>query len=130
MLFICKGDYLSISNEFSIINWIHEFNSQDISTMLEFFYFKYIEFTDKYISSVNFLPRDPSHPLWLDTTTLKLIRKKNKAWAKYKVTKQQSDFLAFVKIRNFTTSAIKNAKFVYEHIKIIPKIFGICSLFH
>ena len=85
--------------------------------MWEFFHSKYIEFTDKHISSVNVSPRDPSRPLWLDTSyyTLKLIRKKDKAWAKYKVTKKQSDFLAFVKIRNSTTSAIRNAKSVYEH---------------
>ena len=96
--------------------------------MWEFFYSKYIEFTDKYIPSVNFSPRDPSCPLWLDNTTLKLIRKKRKAWAKHKVTKQQSDFLAFVKIRNSTTSAIRDAKSVYEHnlaldIKNNPKAY-------
>ena len=81
--FYARGNYLSMSNTFSSINWIHEFNGQNISTMWEFFYSKYIEFTDKYILPVNFSPRDPSHPLWLDNATLKLIGKKYKAWAKY-----------------------------------------------
>ena len=92
--------------------------------MWEFFHSKYIEFTDKHIVSVNV---SPSHPLRLDTTTWKLIRKKHKAWDKYKVTKQQLDFPAFVKIRNSTTSAIR-IESVYEHnlafdIKNNPKKF-------
>ena len=73
-----RGNYLSTSNEFSSINWIHEFNSQDISTMWEFCYSKYTEFTDKYIPSVNFSSRDPSRPLWLDATTLKLLGRSTK----------------------------------------------------
>ena len=52
--------------------------------------------------------------MWMNSTVLKSVKQKHKAWMKYKATRLRSDFIAYTRYRNLSTDAVGNAKFVFE----------------
>ena len=84
---------------------------------------------DKYIPSVNFSSaKARSYPLWLNKEVLRVIKLKHKAWNKYLFTRQKSDYDAYSKIRNHSTSMVRKARQLFEtnlasNIKTNPNKF-------
>jgi len=55
-----------------------------------------------------------SNPCGWIFTTLKTAKQKCKALTKYKVTKQQSDYVTYTKCRNRSTIAVRDTKYMFE----------------
>ena len=60
-------------------------------------------------------------PSWMSSSALHKIRLKRKAWMKYKIFQNDSDFVAYTKCRNEATKAVKAYKQCFEK-SIIDKI--------
>ena len=81
---------------------------------------------DKYIPTRIF--KSYSKPKWLDSSTLKLIKQKHKAWNTYKATRHYADFILYTRSINIATASIRKAKSTFESnlaisIKNDPSLF-------
>ena len=79
--------------------------------MWDFFHSKYIYLRDLFVPSATLLDKDSTCPPWLNHGVVKMLRKKHKAWIRYKMTRQKSDFLSYIKIRNFATEAVRTTQY-------------------
>ena len=94
--------------------------------MWSVFHTKILSLINKYIPTCIFKPN--SKPKWLDSSTLRLIKKKHKAWNTYKATRRHTDFILYTKSRNIATSSIRKAKSTFEfnlaiNVKHNPSLF-------
>ena len=124
-----KGDYESINEKLLDEDWTVLFQDLSISAMWEVFHSKLLYLMDKCIPSVNFSSaKARSYPLWLNKEVLRVVKSKHKAWNKYLFTRKKSDYDAYSKIRNHSTSMVRKARQLFEtnlasNIKNNPKKF-------
>ena len=52
--------------------------------------------------------------MWMNSAALKAVKQKCKAWMKYKATRQMSNFVAYSRRRNLSTTAVRDAKYMFE----------------
>ena len=124
-----KGDYELINEDLFNEDWMVLFQDLNVSAMWEIFHSKLLYLMNKYIPSINFSStKVRSHPLWLNKEILRVIKLKHKAWNKYLITRQKSDFDAYSKIRNHSTFMVRKARLLFEaklatNVKDNPKKF-------
>ena len=73
-----NGDYESMKHELLNTNWEQIFENLNMQCMWSVFHSKVLLLIDKYIPTRIF--KSYSKPKWLDSSTLKLIKQKHKAW--------------------------------------------------
>ena len=72
--------------------------------------------------------RNNSKPLWMQRNVMRVIRKKRRLWKRYSTTQDYQSYLAYKKVQNEATSAIRKAKREFEkkladNAKKNPKAF-------
>ena len=68
----------------------------------------------KWYVPITVYPESSNVPQWKNDFISRLIKRKRKAWFKYKSTLSHSNYLAYAKYRNSSTEAVRNAKFYFE----------------
>ena len=74
---------------------------------------------DKYVPTQTFEPN--SRTKWLNSSTLKAIKQKHKAWSTYKATHHHDDYVSYTTKRNIATAAVKRAKSDFE-LKLVDSV--------
>ena len=64
----------------------------------------------------------------MNSATSKAVKWKHTAWLKYKATKRMSDFVAYTKFRNLSTTAVRDAKYMFEK-KLASEVKSNSNLF-
>ena len=108
-----RGDYQSITSELLNINWPILFNGLDIDAIWSIFHSTMLQLIDKHVPTILISLSGP-RPMWMNSATLKAVNLKRKAWMKYKATRRISDFVAYTKYRNLSTTAVRHAKYTFE----------------
>ena len=107
-------------------NWEQIFENLNTQCMWSVFHSKVLLLIDKYIPTCIF--KSNSKPKWLDSSTLKLIKQKHKAWNTYKATQHYADFISYTRSKNVATASIRKAKSTFESnlaisVKNNPSLF-------
>ena len=89
-----QGDYQSMTSELLNINWTTLFNGLDIDATWSLLHSTMLHLIDKYVPT-QFIGSPGPKPMWMNSTTLKAVKQKRKAWMKYKTTKRMSGFVAY-----------------------------------
>ena len=74
-----------MTSELLNINWSTLFNGLDIDTTWSLFHSTMLHLIDKYVQTQLINLSGPK-PMWMNSTTLKAVKQKHKAWMKYKAT--------------------------------------------
>lgn len=93
-----RGDYQSLNNDISAINWEHEFSRRSIDESVEFFNQSLYELQKKYIPQKSNRPN--SYPIWYSPSLIKVIKEKHKYSKKFKIYGNRSDELTFKLLRD------------------------------
>ena len=120
-----KGNYDKMRQEMSALEWNLENKSTNtISNQIKEAIHKTMENNIPKIKQ----RKNNNQPRWLDTKTLRKIKKKHRLFKRYLLTKGGADYLNFIKARRKCKRAIKSAKREYErkvakHSKSNPRQF-------
>jgi len=87
-----RRDYTSITRHLLNINWKVLFEGLNTEEMWSLLHSKLLYLIDEYVPIQNFEPN--SRPKWLNSSTLKAIKPKNKAWNTYKATHRHDDYVS------------------------------------
>jgi len=88
-----KGDYDSIRNNLSEIDWLELFDGKDTITCYDIFCGKLKRLIDDYIPKIK--RKTKKRCLWLDRNVLKIIKRRNKKWSLYSRSKMHVDFCSY-----------------------------------
>ena len=116
-----------MTSELLNINWPILFNGLDIDATWSIFHSTMLQLIDKYVPTILISPSGP-RPMWMNSATLKAVKLKRKAWMRYKATRRISDFVAYTKYRNLSTTAVRHAKYTFEK-NLASKVKSDCNLF-
>ncbi|KAL0902478.1 hypothetical protein ABMA27_000336 [Loxostege sticticalis] len=92
-----KGDYDSLSEEISNIDWTNEFCNKSLESSVDFFYSTLYTLRDKYIPHK--LVVYSSNPKWYSSALIKAIKEKRKYEHKYKTYKNRCDLESYYILR-------------------------------
>ena len=108
----CKGDYDSIRDRLSDIEWntIDEMNDED---SWNFFIKQVCDSIEKHVPLKKFnLTRKKQQ--WVDSACLNSIKAKHNAWNRYIHTQDRTDYFKYCKERNRCTKVTRNSKKKFE----------------
>ena len=96
-----KGDYLSINEEFSALDWnsILDTQSDNIDNMVDSFYGAVYSVCDKYIPKKTIKPKSNTYPHWFSSELIEIIQDKKRIHRLYKRFDLESDYVKFVVLR-------------------------------
>ena len=100
-------------------NWEVLFEGLNTEKMWLLFHSKLLFLIDKYVPTQTF--ESNSKPKWLNSSTLKAIKQKHKAWNTYKATHHHVDYLSYTTKRNIATATVKRAKSNFE-LKLVDSV--------
>ena len=107
-----KGDYESMAEDLSNIDWYTLFKDLDTAEMWGVFHSELLCLIDKYVPIVNSsTAKGHSRSGWLSRVVSKA---KHKAWNRYHFTRQTFDYQIYSKARNHCTSLVRKAKLSFE----------------
>ena len=107
-----RGDYNSLRQKLSIVNWNSLFVPNDIDCITSNITKTILDIADKVIPN-RIITINKNDPPWITSDVKKAIRKKNRSHKKAKETKTPYYWAKFRKIRNKCNSVVKNAKINY-----------------
>lgn len=93
-----KGDFSSINNEISAIDWVNIFANRSLDECVDYFYSTMADLRNKYIPSKSIRPN--SYPIWYSSSLIRLIKEKSKYHRKYKLYGRLSDEITFKMLRD------------------------------
>ena len=123
-----KGNYSMATHMFRNINWNEVLTGNDVESMWMTFLSYYTSIVEQCVPTYR---TDRSRKLkkWMNMSVLRLVRQKEEAWKKYrKNTNSKRLYRKYQHVRNNVTTAVRNAKFEFEHrlareVKRNPKAF-------
>jgi len=98
-----------LMDEINRINWNHLYKLSEVDDMVSFFTTNIINIFDR-LAPLNYRRITTRSPKWLNNAIRKLIALKNRALSKYNGTRSADDWLRYKKLRNMTSSAIRQEK--------------------
>lgn len=121
-----RGNYESINNEISKIDWIDELSSGTVDEAVTFFYNKFVLLRDLYVPSKRITNK--SYPNWYSAALIKLLNEKHRYFKKFKRYGKRSDEESFKLLRDRAknlenTCYRKYIKLVEDSIQNNPKQF-------
>ena len=123
-----KGNYGKALSMFSDVCWERELGGKDVDQMWETFC-KFFSIVVKQCVLLYDIGKLRKSKKWMNKHLLEMIRKKEEAWKKYRKNMKLKRLLKrYQYTRNKVTSAVRKAKFEYEHklakeVKNNPKAF-------
>ena len=108
-----SGDYHNFNEELLDIDWDGLLTGMSVEDMWATFHARYIALLKRYVP-ITVYSESCNVPQWMNSSVSRLIKRKRKAWFKYKSTLSHSNYLAYAKCRNASTEAVRNAKFCFE----------------
>ena len=122
-----KANYVEIRRELSEINWVELFRDREVEEMYQILVGILCELIDKYVPKT-VCSAGKRKPKWMTSEVRNQIRDKVRAWKRLKARKTPRRAEKYRRIRNLTTSVIRQAKKAFikklcEDIKVNPKHF-------
>ena len=122
-----KANYVEIRRELSEINWVELFRDREVEEMYQILVGILCELTDKYVPKT-VCSAGKRKTKWMTSEVRNQIRDKERAWKRLKARKTPRRAEEYRRIRNLTTSVIRQAKKAFikklcEDIKVNPKHF-------
>ena len=123
-----KGDYISMSDSLSQVNWEDELADKTCNHAWESFHNIMSTAIKKHIPKFKEKKNSRKSNLWADKTVREAITNKNRAWNTYKRNKTVDNWNSFTTVRNKANKIVLNAKYNFEQriamdIKTNPKQF-------
>ena len=94
------------------VQWAQIFESLLVDEMWSHFHDTFTTLINEYIPTSDM--HNPKVASWMSPTALHKSRLKRKAWMKYKITQNDSDFVAYTQCRNDATKAVRACKRCFE----------------
>jgi len=107
-----KADYGAIRNYLHEVNWESVFEDKDVSEMWEIFRDKVTALCEKHVPLKK--PNKKVKNIWMTKDTLKEIKKREKAWRRYKSFDSEVNYKKFKVLRNRVVKLIKRDKTAYQ----------------
>ena len=123
-----KGDYLSISSEFTNIDWSSELNELDLNLSWSFFVEKTVKLLEKYIPENKVCVDRVRNNPYMTKACKEAVHRKHTKWLKYQYCKTDLNYDAYKVARNEATLQLRKSKYSYEkdlttRIKTENKLF-------
>ena len=119
-----RGDYSKMRKEIESVNW-HAMKDLNVEFAWSFFHESIQNAITTNVPKVNkFIKKS----IWMNSSTLSIIKQKRDAYRQYLLTKNEKDYLHYVKKRNQTKSACRKTvrefeKSLAKNVKNNPKAF-------
>ena len=121
-----KGDYTSMKTYFNAINWEEKLKDLNVNDAWSFFHKTLLNSITKNVPiSKSSIKHDT---IWLNKSAMARIKKKNKSYQRFLLTKEGSDYLQYTRARNQAKWECRKAKKMFEktlahEVKSNPKAF-------
>ncbi len=104
-----RGDYISLKNELSNIDWDKEFNGMSLDKMMSHLESKLLTAVDRYVPkySNNSKENKKIQPAWMSKDILKSLKKKHNAYKRWSLTKRGKDYERYKRHCNNVKSKIR-----------------------
>jgi len=109
-----------LKNEINQINWNHLYKLGEVDDMVSFFTKSIINIFDCF-APLTYRRITNKSPKWLNNAIRKMIALKNRALSKYNGTGSANDWLRYKKLRNMTSSAIRQEKRAFLNSSITDR---------
>ena len=121
-----RGDYNAIKRALTAINWSETFQDMGVLECYNLLIDKLNELITCHVPVKKFKTKKKC--LWLNRNVKKAIKKRNKKWKLYRITKKDADFRRYKECRNLVVKELRKARKKFEHklaleIKRNPKSF-------
>jgi len=105
-----KGDYRSINQDMASVDWKSHFAGKNVEEMWSIFKDRLLATCLTNIPCRSAAKQKSKKSNWMTKATIKLIRKREEAWRKYKSVCSTQNYSVYKSIRNKVTTAIRNDK--------------------
>ena len=105
-----KGDYRSINQDLTSVDWKSLFAGKNVEEMWYSFKDRLLASCSTNIPCKSAVKQKSKKSNWMTKATLKLIRKREEAWRKYKNVCSTHNYAEYKSIRNKVTTAIRSDK--------------------
>jgi len=105
-----KGDYQSMNEDLKLVDWESLFSGKNVEEMWSSFKDKLLDTSLTHIPSRSTVKQKSKKRNWMTKATVKLIRKREEAWHKYKSMCSTQNYAVYKRVRNKVTTAIRNDK--------------------
>lgn len=109
-----KADFHNINLTLNSVNWREKLETENVLGAWKIFRDTIDEVCDQYIPLRKVRKRKPRKSEWITKKTTKMIKKRNKAWNKYRTTNSDSDYKAYKELRNKVVKFIRRDKTDYQ----------------
>jgi endonuclease/exonuclease/phosphatase family metal-dependent hydrolase len=107
-----RGNYDEMKTDLSNADWISEFQGKEVNENWIFFKDKITDSMKKHIPVRKI--RSSNKPIWMTREALKAVKKKHRAWNKYRQTNEHVHFQYFCRQRNIATPECRKARNNFE----------------
>lgn len=123
-----RGNYEEMNQYLININWNELLKDKPVEVMWNTFLQIYRESAEKFIPKLHVQPFSRKKPKWMTMSLKRKIKAKEKAWERYVKRKTTHRYQHYCRIRNTCTTAVREAKFLFEQdlareTKTNPKAF-------
>ncbi|XP_060606940.1 uncharacterized protein LOC132759227 [Ruditapes philippinarum] len=110
-----RGNYDEMKTDLSNVDWISEFQGKEVNENWIFFKDKITESMKKHIPVKKIKSSNRGYkPIWMTREALKAVKKKHRAWNKYRQTNEHVHFQYFCRQRNIATRECRKARNNFE----------------
>ena len=109
-----KADYRSIRKELGNIDWEAELTGRNVSDCWHLLHDKLMQLTEEFVPRKTTSNTSKKSNSGITKSSIKEIKKRERAWARYKAAGSDDSWRAYKIIRNRVTSLIRNDKEVHQ----------------